>query len=90
MSWNREIGNVWAARVGREDLSTDDMAIMCHFARHKLQPMFAEVLESSPSVASRREAINFIIWDNMMAFWNTTGALGKGTRKGSSGISLQG
>lgn len=82
MYWNMDIGNICAVRVDGKDLSMDDMAMMCHFARRKLQPMLAEVLESSTSVANRREVINFITWDNMMAYWNTTGALGKGTRKG--------
>ncbi|KAJ5109635.1 Mitochondrial chaperone BCS1 [Penicillium argentinense] len=38
MYWNSEIGNVWAVREDGRDLAVNDVAMMCHFARRKLQP----------------------------------------------------
>ncbi|KAI2791694.1 Mitochondrial chaperone BCS1 [Penicillium oxalicum] len=37
MYWNSEIGNVWAVREDGQDLAVNDVAMMCHFARRKLQ-----------------------------------------------------
>lgn len=47
MYWNIDIGNVWAVRQDRQDLSVGDVAKMCHFARHKLQRVFEDEKESS-------------------------------------------
>lgn len=43
------------------------------FVMRKLQPMFGHALESSTGVVSRREVMDFITWDNMVAYWNATG-----------------
>lgn len=51
--WNTDIGNAWAVRQDERDLSVDDVAMMCHFARHKLQRMFEDEMEQSSSLESR-------------------------------------
>ncbi|RHZ69172.1 hypothetical protein CDV55_107132 [Aspergillus turcosus] len=73
MYWNSEIGNVWAVRTDGQDLAADDVAMMCHFARRKLQRMFEDVMESGSSLVSRRRVSDFITWDNMITYWNETG-----------------
>ncbi|BCS19476.1 uncharacterized protein APUU_12304S [Aspergillus puulaauensis] len=77
MYWNRRIGNVCAVREDGEDLSMDDVAMMCYFVRRKLQPMFEEVLESDTSVESRRGALDFVTRDNMVAYWSAEGGIRK-------------
>lgn len=70
-SWNGEIGNVWAVREDGIDLPVDDVAMMCHFARHKLQRMFEDEMESELSTTeSRQRVLNFITWENMTAHWD--------------------
>lgn len=70
-SWNRDIGNVWAVRADGIDLSVDDVAMMCHFARHKLQRMFEDEMESElPNTESRQRVLDFITWENMTAYWD--------------------
>lgn len=71
MYWNSEIGNVWAVRKDARDLSVDDVAMMCHFARRKLQRMFEDVMESS--LVSRQGVLDFITWNNMVTHWDETG-----------------
>lgn len=71
--WNSEIGNVWAIREDGQDLTVNDVAMMCHFARHKLQRMFEDVMESSSSLVSRQKVLDFITWDNMVTYWDETG-----------------
>ncbi|KAL4795955.1 hypothetical protein BDV19DRAFT_398495 [Aspergillus venezuelensis] len=73
MYWNGDIGNVWAVRKDRQDLTVNDVAMMCHFARRKLQLMFEEVLESGSSVSSRQRVLDYITWDNMVTHWDETG-----------------
>lgn len=73
MYWNSEIVNVWAVREDGRDLDVNDVTIMCHFARCKLQPMFEDVMESGSSSVSRRTVLEFITWDNMVAYWGETG-----------------
>jgi MYND finger len=73
MDWDREIGNVWAVRKDGRDLAVEDVAMMCHFARHKLQRMFEDVMESGSSLESRQRASDFITWDNMVSHWDETG-----------------
>ncbi|KAI9375261.1 hypothetical protein BJX61DRAFT_182665 [Aspergillus egyptiacus] len=82
MYWNSDIGNVWAVRKDGQDLAVDDVAMMCHFARRKLQRMFeyVTVMESGSGLASRQRllvsrqrVLNFITWDNMVTYWDETG-----------------
>ncbi|KAJ5764911.1 hypothetical protein N7520_004470 [Penicillium odoratum] len=72
MYWNSEIGNVWAAREDGQDLAVNDMAMMCHFARHRLQRMFEDVMESDSSSVSRQRVLDFITWKNMITYWDET------------------
>jgi hypothetical protein len=74
MYWNSEIGNVWAIREDGQGLAVDDFAIMCHFARYRLQRMFGDVMESD-SLVNRQRVLDFIAWDNMVAHWGETGDL---------------
>jgi hypothetical protein len=73
MYWNSEIGNVWAVREDGQDLAVKDIAMMCHFARRKLQRMFEDVMELGSSLGSRQEVLDFITWENMVTHWNETG-----------------
>ncbi|KAL4962166.1 uncharacterized protein BDV14DRAFT_179123 [Aspergillus stella-maris] len=73
MYWNSDIGNVWAVRKDGQDLTVDDVEMMCHFARRKLQLMFGKVLESGSSVSSRQRVLDYITWDNMVTHWDETG-----------------
>ncbi|KAJ5174666.1 uncharacterized protein N7482_000543 [Penicillium canariense] len=73
MYWNSEIGNVWAVREDGHDLAVRDIAMMCHFARRKLQRMFEDVMESDSSLVSRQRVLDFITWDNMVNHWDETG-----------------
>lgn len=73
MYWINEIGNVWTVREDGQDLAVKDVAMMCHFARHKLQRMFEDVMEEDSSLVSRQRALDFITWDNMIAHWDETG-----------------
>lgn len=73
MYWNSEIGNVWAVREDGRDLAVDDVAMMCHFARRRLQRMFEDVMESGSSLVSRQRVLDFITWDNMVTHWDETG-----------------
>lgn len=72
MYWRSEIGNVWLAREDGRDLSVNDVAMMCNFARRKLQSMFEDVMESDSSLESRQRVLDFITWDNMVTYWNET------------------
>lgn len=72
MSWNTEVGNAWAVREDGRDLAVNDIAMMCHFARHKLQRMFDEVMESDSNFMTRQGVLDFITWDNMVTFWDET------------------
>ena len=38
--WNTDLGNVVAVRTDDEVIAVNDVMMMCHFATHKLQPMF--------------------------------------------------
>jgi hypothetical protein len=73
MYWNSEIGNVWAVREDGQDLAVNDVAMMCHFARRKLQRMFEDVMESGSSLVNRQRILDFITWDNMVTHWDETG-----------------
>ncbi|KAJ6009386.1 hypothetical protein N7522_004402 [Penicillium canescens] len=50
MYWNSNIGNVWAVCEDGRDLAVKDVAMMCHFARRKLQCMFEDLMESDSSL----------------------------------------
>lgn len=76
--WKSEIGNVWLAREDGRDLSVNDVAMMCNFARRKLQSMFEDVMESDSSLESRQRVLDFITWDNMVTYWNETGGYDNG------------
>jgi hypothetical protein len=71
--WDSEIGNVWAVREDGQDLAANYVAMMCHFARRKLQGMFEDVMESGSSLVSRQRVSDFITWNNMVAHWEETG-----------------
>ncbi|KAJ5179729.1 hypothetical protein N7492_002939 [Penicillium capsulatum] len=73
MYWNNEIGNVWAVREDGEDLTVKQMAMMCHFAKRKLQRMFDDVMESGSSLVARQGVLDSITWDNMVAHWYESG-----------------
>ncbi|KAL4744885.1 hypothetical protein BDW72DRAFT_212011 [Aspergillus terricola var. indicus] len=73
MYWNSDIGNIWAVREDGQDLAVGDIAMMCHFARHKLQRMFEDVIESGSSLVGRQRVLDFITWDNMVSHWDETG-----------------
>ncbi|RJE17541.1 hypothetical protein PHISCL_10121 [Aspergillus sclerotialis] len=71
--WNSEIGNVWAVREDGRDLSVDDVAMMCCFARRKMQRMFEDVMESGSRLEDRRRIVELITWENMVAYWEEAG-----------------
>ncbi|KAJ5654960.1 hypothetical protein N7490_001963 [Penicillium lividum] len=73
MYWNSEIGNVWAVREDGQDLAVNDVEMICHFARHKLQRIFEDVMESGPSLVNRQRVLDFITWENMVTYWDETG-----------------
>ena len=73
MYWDSEIGNVWAVRGDGQDLAVNDVEMICHFARHKLQPMFEAVMESGSSLVNRQKVLDFITWENMVTYWDETG-----------------
>ncbi|KAL2845541.1 hypothetical protein BJX68DRAFT_256734 [Aspergillus pseudodeflectus] len=70
--WRSDVGNVIAVREDGEDLTVMDVEMMCHFARHKLQPMFEDALESGGSLGGKRTVLDFITWRNMLAHWRTS------------------
>ncbi|KAJ5310348.1 uncharacterized protein N7443_002809 [Penicillium atrosanguineum] len=72
MYWNSKIGNVWAVREDGQDLAVKDVAMMCNFARRKLQCMFEEVMELGSSSVNRQRVLGFITWDNMITHWEET------------------
>lgn len=51
----------------------NDIVMMCHFARRKLQRMFEDVMESGSSLVSRQKVLDLITWDNMVTHWDKTG-----------------
>ncbi|PWY84008.1 hypothetical protein BO83DRAFT_413530 [Aspergillus eucalypticola CBS 122712] len=72
--WNRDIGNVWVVREDGQDLDVRDVAMMCHFARFKLQRLFEDSLESKgTSLQDRKRVLKYITRENMRAFWEETG-----------------
>lgn len=73
MSWDREIGIVWAVREDGQDLAVNDVAMMCHFAGYKLLRMFEDVMEEGSSLVSRQRVFDIITWINMVAHWEETG-----------------
>lgn len=50
-----------------------DVAMMCHFARRKLQRMFGDVMESGSGLEIRQRVLDFITWDSMISHWDETG-----------------
>ncbi|KAJ5361967.1 hypothetical protein N7541_002811 [Penicillium brevicompactum] len=71
--WNRAIGSVLAVREDGQELAVNDMEMMCHFARNRLQPMFENVSELGSSVGGRQRVVDFITWDNVRSYWEQTG-----------------
>ncbi|GKZ85495.1 hypothetical protein AnigIFM56816_011461 [Aspergillus niger] len=72
--WNHDIGNVWVARQDEQDLDVREVAMMCRFARHKLQRMFENVMISEGStLLDKKRVLSFITRENMRAFWEETG-----------------
>lgn len=71
--WDSKLGNVWAVREDGQDLTVKDVAMMCHFARFKLQRMFEDMMESGSSLVGRQRVLGFITWDNMVTHWDETG-----------------
>lgn len=73
LDWNSDIGNVLAVREDGRDLSVDDVAMMCCFARRKMQRMFEDVMESGLRLEDKRRVVELITWDNMVAYWEEAG-----------------
>ncbi|PYH28405.1 uncharacterized protein BO87DRAFT_420397 [Aspergillus neoniger CBS 115656] len=72
--WNHDIGNVWIVREDGQDLDVREVAMMCHFARFKLQRMFEDAMELEVSTIEDRERVlKYITRENMRAFWEETG-----------------
>lgn len=74
--WQKNIGNVLVLRADGKDLSSDDVAMMSHFAQHKVSPMIYETIEVLESldekVEERKEVVDFITWENMVKYWEET------------------
>ncbi|RAH60199.1 hypothetical protein BO85DRAFT_466782 [Aspergillus piperis CBS 112811] len=72
--WNHDIGNVWVVREDGQDLDVREVAMMCHFARFKLQRMFEDTIESKDTtLQDRKRVLKYITRENMRAFWEETG-----------------
>lgn len=72
--WNHDIGNVWVVREDGQDLDVREVAMMCHFARFKLQRMFEDTIDSKDStLQDRKRVLKYITRENMRAFWEETG-----------------
>lgn len=69
LEWNTNLGNVIAVRADDEDLTVDDVRMMCHFARHELQPLFEDALGSGIVPRTKQEVLNFATKENMQAYW---------------------
>ena len=67
LHWNTDIGNVLAVREDDKDLAVDDMAMMCYFARRKLQPLVEDALGAGLTRRTKQEVLDFATWENMMA-----------------------
>lgn len=78
--WNSDLGNVLAVRLDGEDLTVDDVSMMCQFARLKLQPMFEDALGAGYGLRSKQEVLSFITWGNMVKFRNEM-AEGRATKE---------
>lgn len=64
--WNTDLGNVLAVRIDDKDLAVDDVRVMCHFARQKLQPMFEDAMDAGYVLRTKQEVLYFITRDNML------------------------
>lgn len=64
--WNLDLGNVLAVRVDDKDLTVDDVRMMCHFTRRKLQPMFEDTMGTGRVPRTKQEVLDFITWENMV------------------------
>ncbi|KAI9740069.1 MAG: hypothetical protein M1818_004820 [Claussenomyces sp. TS43310] len=63
--WNNEIGNVLVVRDDGGDLSVDELRLMCHFVRRKLQPMFEDSMGAGLVARTKHEVLRFITRENM-------------------------
>ncbi|PWY94460.1 hypothetical protein BO94DRAFT_553404 [Aspergillus sclerotioniger CBS 115572] len=71
--WNRDIGNGWVVREDGQDLDVRDVAMMCYFARHKLQPMFEDTITPDSRLQDKKRVLSFITPENMRAYWKEIG-----------------
>lgn len=68
LCWNMELGNVLAVRTDDQDLTVNDVKMMCDFTRRKLQPMFEDALGSGLISRTRQEVLDFITRENMLKY----------------------
>ncbi|OJJ74436.1 hypothetical protein ASPBRDRAFT_72837 [Aspergillus brasiliensis CBS 101740] len=74
LHWNLDIGNVWVVREDEQDLDVREVAMMCYFARHKLQRIFADTMDTEGcNMQDRQRVLSFITRENMRAYWEDTG-----------------
>jgi hypothetical protein len=52
--------------IDDKDLAVDDVRVMCHFARQKLQPMFEDAMDAGYVLRTKQEVLYFITRDNML------------------------
>lgn len=61
-------GKVVAVREDGENLTVDEVSLMCAFARQKLQPMFEDGLGGGLVQRTQQGVVNYICRENMLAF----------------------
>jgi hypothetical protein len=63
--WNNDIGNVLVVYDDDIDLSVNELRLMCHFVRRKLQPMFEDSIGAGLVLRTKQEVLSFITRENM-------------------------
>lgn len=62
------LGNVVVIREDEQDLSVDQLKLLCHFCERKLQPLFEDALGSGHVQRTREEVLAYITPENLERF----------------------